>query len=80
MRITIRLNDKEDQDIIQHLNNVKNISKEVRRLLRVGLGVPVGIQPSREPVVAKTKPTILPKVEQKQIAAEDILDNLLGNF
>lgn len=77
MRITIRLNAKKDQDIIQHLNNVKNISKEVRRLLRAGLGAAATQAAARPTVITKPQ---LPKSTPKHVEAEDVLSNLLGNF
>lgn len=38
MRINLRLNQKKDKDIINALDNSKNLSEEVRKLLRRGIG------------------------------------------
>ena len=36
MRLTFRLNEEYDQDIINHIKTQRNISRAIRTLLRVG--------------------------------------------
>lgn len=37
MRVSFRLHDERDGDIIEVLKNTKNLSEEIRRLIRLGL-------------------------------------------
>lgn len=40
-RINIRLNDVKDRDIIEALDNAKDVTKEVKKLLRVAISNPI---------------------------------------
>ena len=66
-RIDLRLNDVKDSDIVEALNNVKNVSEEVRKLLRLGISVRYNTSvtiiepPKKLPPVKKSKPKELSK-------------------
>lgn len=66
-RIDLRLNNVKDSDIIDALSNTKNVSEEVRKLLRLGISVRYNpsiaiIEPTKKlPPVIKSKPQELSK-------------------
>lgn len=77
MRISFRLSEKKDKDIIEALSNVKNKTLEIKRLIRAGLGNRHAL-PAAPP--ARTQPHPVPQHEPPPACEQDLLDNLLGNF
>ena len=86
-RINLRLNDDTDKDIIDALSNVKNVTLEVKRLIRLGLTcgrLPANtVQPPTPKLEAKkilrpTVPTNTTKVNISDISKLEA--NLIANF
>jgi len=80
-RINVRLNEIVDKDIIDALSNVKDITKEVKKLLRLGMH---GTSHTPIPNVAtgKVLRPVAPKIN-KVVPMNDISEleaNLLANF
>lgn len=77
MRISFRLSEKKDRDIIEALSNVKNKTLEIKKLIRAGLG-------NRHAPSASSyllpRPMSQPPMGHQPPGEEDLLDNLLSNF
>lgn len=94
LRLNVRLNDNKHKDIIDALDNIKDVSREVRRLLRIGIqadkgmyGHNIQMQPVVDPV--ETETNVIPfeapvKKEKKERELSDeefekIQQSLLGS-
>ena len=90
-RISLRLNEDEDKDLIDALENAKNKSKEIKKLMRRGLGVVQ--QPTQDldvlskTSVKKTPPEPEPEEHIEQVVIdvsdEELLEierNIMDSF
>lgn len=81
--IAFRLHLKKDKDILDALENAKNRTKEIKKLIRQGLNQPTITQTVVSPM--GTKPHGLElnaqrKQTSKNISAKEIANNLLMGF
>lgn len=76
-RIDLRLNEVKHKDIIDALSNAKDVSKEVRRLLRIAINIKynqnVFIETMQPQIPVKSKPKELSKDN-----IEDLQKNLMS--
>ena len=79
MRINLRLNPKSDKDIIDALDNNKNLSRAVRELLRQGIsgGVHNSIKTLKP---TPTKQNNITEATMDKETLDKLKENLLSNF
>ncbi len=79
MRISFRLNEKKDRDIIEALSNVKNKTLEIKKLIRAGL-VNRHAPSASSYLLPRLTSRPQPPTDHQPPREGDLLDNLLSNF